>query len=232
MRMMRMFVGLLLIPCCFAVTKTVLSLLMASPTGVVGPEYCPRLLALAAGFGLWVLIFLVLPAPIKTYVAAHELTHALWGALMGARVSGLRVSNMGGSVKLSEHNVLVVLAPYFFPLYTVLVLLLYGASALFLDPRPLMPLWFGAMGLTLGFHVTFAVMALAQGQSDVRVYGRLFSYTVIYLMNLLILGVVMVLIALFPLERFIAGLIRDLVGVWAWCGAMVLAGIRQARIRF
>jgi hypothetical protein len=75
-----------------------------------------------------------LPHPVKTYVVAHELTHALWGLLCGARVSHLRVSEGGGSVRLSKSNIVITLAPYFFPLYTILVILLRFAVGYFVHP--------------------------------------------------------------------------------------------------
>ena len=69
---------------------------------------------------LWLLVFVFLPKPIRTYVLGHELTHAIWALLMGARVSGLTVRKAGGQVRTSKTNWAITLAPYFFPFYAVL----------------------------------------------------------------------------------------------------------------
>lgn len=143
------------------------------------------LTGLLLGFFLWIFLYFVMPRPIRSYVLAHELTHALWGWLMGARIRKLRISDKGGSVSLSQSNFLIELAPYFFPFYTVLVILLYGAVNLFWDQRTYEPLWLGFVGLTWGFHLTFTISALAEHQPDIQQNGRLFSYAVIYTMNIL-----------------------------------------------
>src|SRR5436190_23144549 len=74
----------------------------------------------AAGYACVLLVYAFLPKPMRTYVLGHELTHALWALMMGARVSGLKVRKTGGQVKTSKTNWLITLAPYFFPFYAVL----------------------------------------------------------------------------------------------------------------
>ena len=55
------------------------------------------------------------------YVFGHELTHALWVWLMGGRVSRFRVGRDGGHIVTDKNNFWIALAPYFFPLYSLLV---------------------------------------------------------------------------------------------------------------
>jgi hypothetical protein len=138
----------------------------------------------AGGFIAWFLLFALFPRPIRTYVFAHELTHALWGLLMGARVSRLKVSKKGGSVTLNKTNFLITLAPYFFPFYSVLALALYVLLALWLDMSAYLPFWYGLFGLTWAFHLSFTAMMLGIHQPDIHEHGRLFSYAVIYIVNL------------------------------------------------
>ena len=76
-----------------------------------------------AGAACWLVIFLLLPKPMWLYVFGHELTHALWAWLFGGRVKKMKVTSAGGHVVVSKTNFLIVLAPYFFPLYAVLVIL-------------------------------------------------------------------------------------------------------------
>lgn len=217
MRILRAVVGLMLIPVCVALTRTVLSL-MATLGATTGLSQSLPALVLGVGIVLWVVIFSVLPKPVRTYVLAHELTHALWGSISGASVSGLKVSKNGGSVRVSEVNWFTALAPYFFPFYTVIVVLGYCLLALVADLRRWELVWFGLIGLTLGFHWTFTLDALAQSQSDIRRYGRLFSYTVIYLLNLLIIGLVLMLATPVTMEQCFVRMIRDVAGVFQGCG--------------
>ena len=141
--------------------------------------------ALPVGFVLWALIYMLFPKPWRTYVWGHELTHALWGFLMGARIGKMKVGDQGGSVELSKTNFAITLAPYFFPIYTVLVILIYLILAAFIDLTPLRWLWLGLVGFTWSFHITFTIATLSQHQSDIQFNGRLFSYGIIYLFNLL-----------------------------------------------
>lgn len=174
--------GILLIPLCVAVTRTVSALvLMAQPPGDwIIP---PTALAIGGGYFLWLFCFFTMPRPVRTYVLAHELTHALWAAMMGARVSRLKVTSTGGSVTVSKNNFLITLAPYFFPLYTALVILAYGIAVFFVQVEDYYLLWLGLVGFTWGFHFTFTVTTLLQRQSDIEEYGHVFSYAVIYLFN-------------------------------------------------
>jgi len=183
MRLVRFIVGVLLVPLCLAGTRTLVSLVMGLDTGDQAVPY--PLIALLAGFMLWQMIFIFLPRPVRTYVFAHELTHALWGWFMGARVSKFKVSKDKGSVTLSKTNFLITLAPYFFPLYTFLLILLYYILLIFWEVEKYHSVWLGLIGFTWGFHLSFTIITLMQQQSDIKSCGYIFSYAFIYLMNVL-----------------------------------------------
>jgi hypothetical protein len=141
--------------------------------------------ALPIGFTLWFIIYMLFPKPWRTYVLAHELTHALWGLMMGARIGKMNVKRDGGSVELSKTNFVISLAPYFFPLYTVIVILVYLGVGFFIDLTHLRWIGLGLVGFTWSFHLTFTIAMLSQHQSDVHYNGRLFSYSIVYLFNVL-----------------------------------------------
>ncbi len=184
MKLLKFLIGLLLLPACIALSRTLWGLLEAAAAPVPASTLLPTpALALLAGFLLWTALFTIFPRPVRTYIFAHELTHALWGMLMGASVSRFDVGKDRGSVVLSKTNFLITLAPYFFPLYTVLVIGLYHLLHVFYAVERFHLLWLGLVGATWAFHVTFTISALLQRQSDIREQGRLFSYTVIYLAN-------------------------------------------------
>lgn len=187
MRLLRFIIGLLLLPFAGALTRTVFRILCglhavssAVPTGAI---------ALLSGVAVWMLVWIFLPPATRTYVLGHELTHALWGLLFGARASDLHVSEGGGSVRVSKSNVWITLAPYFFPFYTILVILAYAITSCFAKPVPWPWAWLFAVGFTWAFHLVFTIQSLLIRQPDVMEYGRLFSYVFIYSLNLLGIGI-------------------------------------------
>lgn len=148
-------------------------------------------IALVSGMVVFLVLWNVFPEPVRVYVLGHELTHALWGLFFGAIPSRLRVGPQGGSVNLTKSNVWITLAPYFFPFYTVLVVVLALVVRLVLHftmPEvkgfPCPPAWTFAVGLTWCFHICFTVRSLTQPQPDVEEYGRLFSWMLILILNL------------------------------------------------
>ena len=184
-RAVKFAAGVALLPVCTALTLTTgraLYILAESPRRLPAlPVF-----ACVAGMAVWALVWCFMPPMTRTYVLGHELTHALWTMLFGGRPSGLHVSEAGGSVRVSKNNVWVTLAPYFFPLYMVAAALLWLLLAwLFPAVRPYYPVALFWIGLAWAFHLTFTVKFLSWRQPDVLEHGRLFSYTLIYALNLL-----------------------------------------------
>ncbi len=227
---LRFCIGILLIPCGIALTRTVIAIIGASAVSSLAGGAWP-FLAVASGLMAAVLMFWALPVPLRLYVLAHELTHALWGALMGARISGLRVSGSGGYVKLSQSNWFIALAPYFFPLYALIVALAYYILLVFFDLRPYVLVWLGLVGITWGFHCVFTIYALAQDQKDVRDYGRVFSFGIIYLMNMLGICLVLLIVAPLTLPDLIRRMADDQAFVWSFCGHALMAAVAWGRGR-
>jgi hypothetical protein len=180
----KFLIGILLLPVCAALAGSLYGLL----DGLAVEnwrEMEPNTLGLLVGFFLWIIVYLAMPRPVWSYVLAHELTHALWGAAMGAQIKGIKVTGTGGHVKLTRTNMWITLAPYFFPLYTVIVLLLYLFASRMWDMTPYQPVWLGWVGLTWGFHATFTGSILRIRQPDIHEHGRLFSYVIIFIFNVL-----------------------------------------------
>lgn len=150
-----------------------------------GALIAPGVVAVFAGLVIQLLAWFVLPMPVKTYVLGHELTHALWGVLFGAKVSKLRVTAQGGSVTLSKSNVLITLAPYVFPFYTILVGMVAWVTRCFVSPLPCPCVWLFVVGFTWSFHCLFTVRSLLQEQPDIDEYGHVFSYVFIWIFNVL-----------------------------------------------
>jgi hypothetical protein len=156
----------------------------------------PAVLAFCVGYGLWLMVFVCLPKPMRTYVLGHELTHALWALMMGARVSGLRVHKAGGEVRTSKSNWLITLAPYFFPFYAMLFIVLFFLAHMIWNLEAHLWVLFLLVGIGWSFHVTFTLMMLlGSRQPDVQSQGWLFSVVVIYCMNLLTVAVTAALLS-------------------------------------
>ena len=144
------------------------------------------------GVVLWVIAFFGLRRPVLVYVFGHELTHALWVVLMGGRVSRFRVGRDGGHIVTNRTNFLIALAPYFFPLYSILAIAIYGVAGLFYNVQPYGRLLYAVIGITWAFHATFTIWMIPKSQTDLKDHGTFFSLVVIYLINLLLLIVMLV----------------------------------------
>lgn len=142
---------------------------------------------------LWLIAFFGLPRPVVIYVFGHELTHALWVWLLGGRVSRFRVGRDGGHIVTDKTNFWIALAPYFFPLYSILAIVLYGLCSLFANMQPYGRLLYALVGVTWAFHLSFTCWMISKNQSDLTDNGTVFSLVVIYLMNLLLLSAMLVL---------------------------------------
>lgn len=232
MRPLKFVIGLLLLPVVWIVIVATARLLASLRLEELGGSL-ELTWWLAGGFCFWLLLFFTMPRPMRTYVLGHELTHAFWALLMGARVSRLRVSARGGSVTVSKSNWIITLAPYFFPFYTVLVLFLAFVLGYVVDLHPYQPLTLALIGLTYAFHVTLTLSILAIRQPDIQEHGRLFSYSVIILLNLLGLGCWVVAVATPTLQDYSALLADETLRTWAWFGTTyhTLAPQLQTRLQ-
>jgi hypothetical protein len=135
------------------------------------------------------------PRPLRLYVFGHELTHAVWVWAMGGRVSRFEVARHGGHIITDTHNFWIALAPYFYPIYSLVIIALYGVASVFYDLGAFTWLLFGLIGLTWSFHISFTVWIIPKGQSDLTHHGTFFSLVVIYLMNILLLSALLIVAA-------------------------------------
>jgi hypothetical protein len=170
--------------------------------GKSGKEYAP--------FWIGILSYIVLQAflykPMRAYVFGHELTHALAGILSGAKIKKFRVGKESGSVVLSKNNIWITLSPYFIPIYTFIVILVYLIIGWFRDAHLYYSYFLFFMGFTIAFHLALTIYIMRIGQSDLKVYGLFFSYVVILSVNILVFDILTVIA--FPKEIDLAALIK------------------------
>src|SRR5437588_5106427 len=115
-------IALLLLPACIGATEALWLVLQKSGDATT------IWVATLSGAACWVVIYLLLPKPMWVYVFGHELTHVVWAWLFGGRVKRFRTSSRGGHVVVTKSNFLIALAPYFFPIYALLVVVAFAAG--------------------------------------------------------------------------------------------------------
>lgn len=146
----------------------------------------------------WAVICLCIwrePRPVRLYVWGHELTHAIAATLFKGKVKEFHVSRDGGYIVTDKYNFYIALAPYLWPIYSAFVLVVWGIVGWFHEALYHREWFLGALGFTWMFHLTFTLWMLPKGQSDFHGPGKIFSFTLIYLANVLLLGLAIIPIA-------------------------------------
>ncbi len=133
------------------------------------------------------------PRLLRVYVFGHELTHAIWVWMMNGKVSAFKVTREGGYILTDTHNVWIALAPYFYPIYSIVVVTVFGVVSIFYDISLYIPVMFGLLGVTWAFHMTFTIWMIPKGQSDLTHFGTFYSLAIIYILNLVLLVGLLVL---------------------------------------
>jgi hypothetical protein len=202
LKWIKIAIAILLLPACIGVTQALFRVIQSS--GKAQTIW----IATLAGTACWLVIYLMLPKPMRLYVFGHELTHVLWTWAFGGKVKRFRATAKGGHVVVTKNNFLITLAPYFFPIYTVAVIALFGVGRLIWDWTPYVVYFHFFVGVTYAFHVTLTFHILKQRQSDITEQGYLFSAAVIWLSNatILLVGI--------PLLTGQVGIVRAF--GWGW----------------
>ncbi len=177
----KLIFAILLLPVCIGAASALWLVLRAC--GSAATTWVPIL----AGAACWVVIYLLLPKPMWVYVFGHELTHAVWVWLFGGSVKKFKATSSGGHVIVSKSNALIALAPYFFPLYAVLVVLGFALGNLFWNWKGYLPWFHLLVGAAYAFHVSLTWHILKSRQTDITDQGYLFSAVVIFLGNIIVL---------------------------------------------
>lgn len=215
----RMLLGLAMLPACCGLATAFWDSLVSAAGNTEGISV--EAVSLIGGIASFALAWMALSHPVKTYVLGHELTHALWGLLFGAKPSDVRVSSSGGSVRLTKSNFIITLAPYFFPFYTFVVIVAALITYAFLRPLPCLPLWMFMIGFTWAFHVLFTLETLQQRQPDIRLYGRFFSWTFIFIANVVIVLVSLAATTDLTFSSVASSALKRVGCSYAWVGRML-----------
>ncbi|HVU28606.1 MAG TPA: hypothetical protein VHG71_12835 [Verrucomicrobiae bacterium] len=177
----KLLVAILLLPVCAGAAMALWHVLCAS--GGADTTWVPFL----GGAACWCVIFFLLPKPMWIYVFGHELTHALWTWLFGGSVKRMKVTSSGGHVVISKINFVITLAPYFFPLYAIIVILIFALGNWIWHWQRFLVFFHLLLGAAYAFHVTLTFHTLQTRQTDITSQGYLFSAAIIFLGNVMAL---------------------------------------------
>ena len=182
-------VAIVLLPACWGAALSLGRNLPAAFLASGGGSYtpAPEGWAFIIGGGVYAVWHRFWP-PEFLYAFVHEFTHLAFALLTGKKVSSFEVNRGSGKVGLSGTNPIITLAPYFFPLLTVVVLILgalldwgFGYGRIRLATAFL-------AGLTLCLHVLMTFRALSASQPDIARGGRVFSWAFIFFFGLVFTG--------------------------------------------
>jgi hypothetical protein len=88
---------------------------------------------------------------------------------------------------VTKSNFVIALAPYFFPLYAALCVLVFAIGHLIWGWTSYRPWFHLLLGAAYAFHVTLTVHILKTEQTDITSQGYLFSSVIIFLGNVSVL---------------------------------------------
>ena len=138
----------------------------------------------------YLVVHAVVLKPSYLYILSHEFMHAIATLLSGGRVKSMKVSSMGGSVSTTKGNIFIALSPYFFPLYTIIVVLVWSSVRFFLKTELNYSVFLFFIGFTLTFHLVLTIDFLKIRQTDLLHAGHFLSITLIYIVNVIIVGLI------------------------------------------
>jgi len=184
-RILKLLLGILITPVCIGVSVALYEQL--SRIKVIS-YYHQKYFAI--GIIAYLVVHALIFKPSYLYIFSHEFMHAIATWISGGRVTAFKVSSKGGSVAVTKSNLFIALAPYFFPFYTIVVTIIFFVAKFFfkssIDYNPFL----FAIGFTLAFHIILTVDFLKIRQTDLMHAGYFFSICLIYIVNLMVIGLI------------------------------------------
>ena len=124
--------------------------------------------ALFGGFFLFFISRSMMDSSVKSNmeIVAHEMTHAFFALLTLLKVTGIRVEgdNSGGNMSFEgEGNWLIVIAPYFFPLFGFFYMIAFSVYTHFAPSNLILN---GILGFFIGYHLDTVGSQIHEKQTD------------------------------------------------------------------
>lgn len=135
---------------------------------------------LLAGASAYVLMHVLVRKPERLYLWGHEFAHMAAAKLFFRKIHQFHISSRdGGKVVMDGTNVVIDLAPYIFPLYSIAA---FGLAHVLRAASPRVPEAYLAMAAFLyTMHLFFSFEGFLEGQPDVKRSGRPFSAGIVFL---------------------------------------------------
>lgn len=180
-KIFKTLIGLLLIPLVLGVSKAFYS--QISQVSL----FSHTLHVMERGILAYVVFHVLVIRPTFVYVLGHELVHVLATWLCGGQVVSFNVSPSGGNVVTSKTNFFIELSPYFVPLYTILLgVLFFVMNETGYGGAKVSALFVFFVGVTLAFHFVMTSEILRIEQPDIMKSGLVFSLMTILVGNLIV----------------------------------------------
>jgi len=178
----KFIIGVLALPIAYAVTRAFYD------NFTVIQDVAANMRYFGWGMAGYAVLHLLFYKPAYMYVLGHEAVHAGMAWIFGGKIKSFKVSEEGGSVGTDKTNFVIELAPYFIPIYTTIIAVVYfivsqsykinGAIFLFL------------IGFTLAFHLVSTVEIMKIKQPDIIKSGYVFSIVMVYIINIIVISLI------------------------------------------
>jgi hypothetical protein len=123
-------------------------------------------------------------------VFEHEFAHLVMGLLMFRKPEAFFATAKRGHVRVGGKNFLVDLAPYYFPTFSVILLLVFP-----LLKESAYPVYFPVLGFITGYHLVSKIFDFKFYQGDIRVSGKAFSVVFCLFASILAFGFIFAFVA-------------------------------------
>lgn len=226
LKILKTLIGILLMPVAIGTAKAFYLII----SGISGSSGALHLLE--RGILVYLLFHVLVMRPAYLYVLGHEFVHVLATWICGGKVVAFNVSPGGGSAVTSKTNFFIELSPYFIPIYTILLGLIYvifdatGRGTAF--PTGV---FIFLVGATLAFHFIMTTEVIKMQQPDIDRSGLIFSLVVIFVSNLIItMAVFCPIIEELSFVSFIKDMVSKSIGVYQVAYGKVMGFVKAAGI--
>ena len=149
-------------------------------------RFTPQILFSVIGFLIFIFVFFLFGPPVKSYILEHELSHVLFAFMSGVKVKSFSIRKNEGYVKTERINIVIALAPYSFPLYTIALICVYKILNIFFLSPLLTGIFYFIIGVSLSFHVIATIHYVQIDQPDMKRYGYFSSLVFIFTWSLIV----------------------------------------------
>ncbi len=191
----KLIIGVLALPLTYGVTAAFYS------NFILIKELASSLNYFTWGIASYVILHLIFYKPTYLYVLGHESVHAGLAWIFGGKIKSFKVSSERGSVGTDKSNFVIELAPYFIPIYAIIITIIYFVVASSYNINS--ALFVFLIGFTLAMHMISTIEVMKIRQPDIVKSGYLFSIVTVYILNIVVISFIFSLIfQAFSMHKF------------------------------